>query len=138
MSKNTPINNLVCIIELFNQTIAEANMRSFYTKIVGVTFNNHNGSQRQQLITDMTRHYQRRGFVALHLLRQQNNPHDKNAVAVLDPHGRQLGYLSRQVARTIAPVIDNGGSVSATAVNITGGTPKNFGVNLRLEYSVAA
>ena len=104
-------------------------MRSFYTKIVGVTFDNSNGTSRQSLIADLDNLP-----CDLQLERQQENPHDCNAVAVLDPQGRQLGYLSRAVADQIARLLDLGSTVQVQATQVTGGWPFNYGVNLRLEY----
>ena len=113
-------------------------MRSFYTKIVGVTFANPSGEARQKLIQRMLQEYKRQGLVGLQLQRQLHNAHDCNAVAVLDLQGRQLGFLSRQVARTVAPLIDKGVAVQASAINVTGGDPRFLGVNLKISWPQAA
>ena len=64
-------------------------MNSFFTKIVGVSFENPNGSSRQDLITELE------GLPCpLTLNREHNNPHDENAISVMDSQGRQLGFLS--------------------------------------------
>ena len=104
-------------------------MRSFFTKIVGVTFDNPNGTSRQNLIAELSNLP-----CSLSLKRQEDNPHDNNAVAGFDPNGRQLGFLSREVAIQVANLLDNGTKVQAQATQVTGGWPFNYGVNLKVEY----
>ena len=73
------------------------------------------------------------GVVRLRLKREPHNPYDHNAVAVLDAAGRQLGYLSRQVAETAASCMDRGVGVHAAVTAITGGgLTQHFGVNIRV------
>ena len=104
-------------------------MRSFFTKIVGVSFENENGSSRQDLITELDS-----VPCSLELRRIFDNPHDENAIAVIDPKGRQLGYLSRNIAEQMAPIIDSGLIVQANAVQVTGGWPLHYGVNIQIHY----
>ena len=104
-------------------------MQSFFTKIVGVSFENTNGSSRQDLISELE------GLPCpLTLTREHNNPHDENAIAVMDTQGRQLGFLSRNIAEQMAPIIDSGLLVKAHAVQVTGGWPLNYGVNIQIHY----
>ena len=43
------------------------------------------------------------------LEREPNNPHDFNAIKVLDPTtGEHLGYVAREVSRDLAPELDSG------------------------------
>ena len=104
-------------------------MRSFFTKIVGVSFENTNGVSRQELITELEA-----VPCSLGLRRHYDNPHDENAIAVIDPKGRQLGFLSRYIAQQMAPIIDSGLSVQAHAIQVTGGWPLNYGVNIQVHY----
>jgi len=104
-------------------------MRSFYTKIVGVSFDNDNGISRQDIIPDLDTIP-----CPLELRRIPNNPHDENAIAVIDPKGRQLGYLSRNIAEQMAPMMDSGLNVRAQAIQVTGGWPLNCGVNIQVQY----
>ena len=104
-------------------------MRSFFTKIVGVSFENTNGSSRQDIITELE------GLPCpLTLRREHENPHDENAIAVMDPNGRQIGFLSRNIAEQMAPISDSGLRVMANAVQVTGGWPLNYGVNIQVHY----
>lgn len=45
---------------------------------------------------------------ALTLRREPDNPHDRNAVAVFDACGQQLGYVPRADAPAVAKVMDSG------------------------------
>jgi hypothetical protein len=44
----------------------------------------------------------------LALVRIRDRPFDPNSVAVLDPEGRQLGYLPAAHGRVLAPLLDAG------------------------------
>ena len=105
-------------------------MRSFFTKIVGVSFENENGSARQALIAELDS-----VPCMLSLVRECENPHDCNAIAVFDGKGRQLGYLSRNIADQMAKVMDAGLHVQAHAMQVTGGWPLHYGVNIKVMYS---
>ncbi|TWU67658.1 HIRAN domain-containing protein [Crateriforma conspicua] len=47
------------------------------------------------------------------LVRERNNVHDENAVAVYNLDRQQLGYLKREVAAWFAPIMDRGKDVRA-------------------------
>ena len=40
------------------------------------------------------------------LWREKENPHDCNAIMVLVPEEQQLGYLQRDTAKVLAPLMD--------------------------------
>ena len=110
-------------------------MPLFYTKIVGVTFANQDGSDRQEIIEDLDDLLQQTSHVSLVLVRDPQNPYDHNAIQVHDEQGRQLGYLSRSVCETLAPMMDNGIEVQCTLSQITGHSlDQNFGINLQISY----
>jgi single-stranded-DNA-specific exonuclease len=95
---------------------------SFPTKIMGTTFEG-----RQDVVAGLVPGQH------LELRRQPDNPHDGNAVAVYfgDFH---LGYLRKQIAKHLAPLIDSGVRYRARIEHVTGGTQgKNFGVNIRVD-----
>jgi single-stranded-DNA-specific exonuclease len=56
------------------------------------------------------------------LKREPDNPHDKNAIAVLREDGDQIAYLSRDNAEWVAPLMDEGQELEAKIKWITGGT----------------
>ncbi len=104
-------------------TIADA--WRFHTKIAGVSFEG-----RQDVIAGL------RAGAPLELLRQPDNPHDPNAIAV--HYGTlQLGFFNRRLAAHIAPLIDAGARYRARIASLTGAsTPaqeKFRGVNVLVE-----
>ena len=103
-------------------------MRSFHTKIVGVTFDNPNGESRQAVIRNLYLQTQTPFSVDLSL--DLTNPYDANAVAVYSPTGDQVGFLSRNVASQVSKWIRQGIDVKATATHITGGRGYHYGINL--------
>jgi len=56
------------------------------------------------------------------LIRQPNNPYDKNAVAVTRVDGSILGYISREEAPSFARHLDSGLKIYAEIHGIYGGT----------------
>ncbi len=101
--------------------------RSFHTKVVDVTHPNPDGTSRQQIIRRC-----RRGE-ALLLVREPDNLFDSNAVKVCRETGEQIGYLYREVAEEVAPLLDAGKRVEAVISSLTGGgwfSGKSPGVNL--------
>ena len=121
-------------------------VRSIRTKIRGVTKENPDGVNRQQIIS----HCCRCGD-ALFLVREPNNPVDHNAIQVRrvvysavpdQPRlGEQLGYVSHELAEELAFRMDHFGHVLfAKILNLTGGGEdgEDFGVNIEVdEYEPA-
>ena len=71
--------------------------------------------------------------ITIHLVRDLGNEADPNAVAivveVIGKGSYQLGFLKKEHAQVIAPLLDKG--VTARLENITGGNRfKNFGANI--------
>jgi cold shock CspA family protein len=63
------------------------------------------------------------------LRREPDNPHDRNAVAVLRQNGRKFGYVNRLLAAALAPHMDAYGlPVLATVTALTGGVRIRFTV----------
>lgn len=97
-------------------------LTSFYTKIVGVTKNS-----RQEIIKKMCYSGQR-----LQLVREKNNACDFNAVMVLCGN-TQIGYLSKDIAQKIAPLMDKGQEFECIVQKVTGGGNNFYGVNIKIE-----
>ena len=97
----------------------------FNTKLAGVSFEG-----RQDIAAGV------RPGALLELRRQPDNPHDANAIAAF--YGAlQLGFLKREMAQKLAPLIDGEGrrySAEVTAVT-GGGKGRSFGVNIRVKRS---
>lgn len=103
-------------------------VRSFYTKIVGVSHKNPDGSSRQKIIARCS------VGERLRLVREPDNPHDSQAIAVVRESGEQLGYISSDVAFRLADEIDNGKRFAARISDITcGGDRSVRGVNILID-----
>jgi len=95
---------------------------SFPTKVMGVSFEG-----RQDLVAGLS------PGLELELRRQPDNPVDANAIAV--HYGAlHIGFLRKQIAKHLAPLIDGGMRYKARIEHVTGGKDgKNYGVNIRVE-----
>jgi HIRAN domain len=97
----------------------------FHTKIVGVTYQNSDGSYRQKLIRKC------RLFESLLLDHEEDNPHDANAVRVCRQNGQQLGYLDGGLAEEIVRKSNRGYRFATFVKEVTGGRKGEWlGVNL--------
>lgn len=92
---------------------------SFYSKIVGVTFDG-----RQRFIPGLSTGEE------LQLRRERWNQYDSNAIAVYDGRGNQLGYISKELASNMAPMMDGGAQYRITVTSVTGGNGYSYGVNV--------
>ena len=99
----------------------------FYTKLRGVSFDD-----RQERIAELT------AGASLALLREPNNPADGNAIACLTESGDKIGYLSRQIAAQLAPLMDLGATYHAEVSQITGDDAQHRGVNILVRSDIAA
>lgn len=70
-------------------------------KVVGVSFDNSDGRNRQNIIKDMTTNS------AVFLNREPQNQYDINAIAVMTIDG-QIGYISKDYSSILAPMMDKG------------------------------
>ena len=110
-------------------------MTSFHTKLAGVTRENSDGTSRQDVIEDLEEEIAENGPVKLRVRREPANPYDSNAIAVLAPDGRQLGYFSAKVAATLAPLVDRGAPIEVVVAAVTGGgLTHHYGVNVEVTY----
>ena len=100
----------------------ERSVRHFFTKVVGTTYKNADGSSRQEII-DMLLTGEK-----LELENEDDNPVDPNAVAVHSECG-QVGYLSRSLAEQVLQGSDQGKRYMVFVKEITGEPPRH-GVNL--------
>ncbi len=98
--------------------------QSFYTKLVGVTFDG-----RQDYIKRL------KANTPLRLEREPENEHDSNAVRVLSSNGGDLGFLNKKLVKKLAPLMDSGISYNCRVTDVTGNDDggKNLGVNVVVE-----
>ena len=110
--------------------------RELWTKVVGVTFSNTEEAEgrrdRQRIIEDALLD----GHPFLELIREPENPHDKNAISVWFDQ-EKVGYLSADLVADLSPLFDKGGTIAPFDCEITGGTLDNptLGVNLGLQIT---
>ncbi len=103
--------------------------RVIHTKTAGVTRGN-----RQTLLYRLTRYSA--DLISVTLRREPENAADKNAVqviaAVKGKGSAVMGYLNRQLAEAIAPLLDKGKQVLAKFEAVTGGAEYylNYGLNV--------
>ncbi|RMG98279.1 MAG: hypothetical protein D6706_07435 [Chloroflexi bacterium] len=107
------------------------------TKIAGVSFDNDDGSSRQEIIRRRVRSGQ-----TLRLIREPGNKYDRNAIGVwvewkrplLGMKRAQVGHIGSHISAEIAPLIDAGWTAEATVMSITGGTRRKNarGVNIKI------
>jgi hypothetical protein len=101
-------------------------IKHFFTKVVGVTFKNDDGSDRQEFIRQCM------VLDALELKHDPDNPFDPNAVAVFR-ESQQLGHLKRELAPEIVYYVRNGWRVSALVASVQrrgSGARRKAGVNI--------
>lgn len=85
--------------------------RTIVTRVVGVSYGN-----RQQVIASLNK------GEAVYLVRDPENNHDTNAVEIVCKDQQQIGFLNRDMAALIAPVLDGcEGVLRASVVALTGG-----------------
>ena len=74
------------------------------------------------------------------LRREQNNAHDRNAVqvvaAVKGKGSAVLGYLNKQLAAAVAPLMDKGAEIVSRFQAVTGGEERYLNHGLNVEIAV--
>lgn len=71
------------------------------------------------------------------LKREPRNPHDPNAICVMAHAGGKtmdVGYVPRELAAQVAPVMDNGTFVKIDNYSITGGKGYTYGLGLNIRW----
>lgn len=106
-------------------------LRRIETKTAGVTRGN-----RQKLLARLARYSPE--DITISLQRERDNKADRNAVqviaAVRGKGSAVMGYLNRQLAAAIAPLLDKGKRVVSAFKAITGGEDYflNYGLNISI------
>lgn len=99
-------------------------VKDFYTKVVGVTFNNDDGTSRQNIIKNCKAGED----IIFKPLPTEQYP---DAIGVFNKSGQQLGHLSQGVAAEIKNKYGYN-PMSVTVSNITGGGDLSYGCNLHI------
>lgn len=100
------------------------NKEFFYTKVVGVTFENRQKYIQNLQIGDK-----------IELVREPDNEYDSLAIGIFCGNYK-IGYLKKELAKYLAPNIDKGVFYEGYICNKTGGKDKNLGVNIFVEREI--
>ena len=106
-------------------------LRTIHTKAAGVTF-----GRRQGLLDRLSRYNSE--DITIKLQRETDNEHDPNAVqiiaAVKGKGSAVMGYIGRELAKVIDPLLDKGKEIKADFEAITGGHDYklNYGLNVAI------
>ncbi len=95
-------------------------------KTVGVSKENADGSSRQDIIKNEIAEDD-----PIQLEHEADNAYDPHAIKVLTATGKQIGYLSKDVAPRIQSAIENEAQIHAKVSWVSGN--KMMGVGLRVE-----
>jgi hypothetical protein len=101
----------------------------FYTKVVGVTKENDCNEDIQELLCGLSATSP--DLLDLSFEHEEDNPYDKNAIKVFCDNDH-IGYLSRDIAKRIAYLVDDG-RVAGEVNAITGGNGKKYGCNILIK-----
>jgi len=101
-------------------------MNTIHSKVAGVIKTNRDGSSRQEIINELSE------YDILTLEREPNNTYDQNAIKVLTDDRRQIGYLTKELAAKLAPLMDAGQEIECDLKEITGLDQDAQGVNIEL------
>lgn len=99
------------------------------TKIVGVTQFNDKGFPIQMLLRDLN------AGDRLIFIRDYGNQYDENAIKIYSLEGDHIGYVSKELAKKIAPFLDKNTDydLEGLVLQVTGGEEgKSFGCNIRI------
>lgn len=110
--------------------------KGFYTKVVGTTFLNDDGSSRQSILAGL-KDVSEEKPVPLRIELEPDNPYDKNAIKVcLDTKtGECIGYLSVKVLDEIHGWLREGFEILVEGVCLLGGACNfpSYGLNIWIE-----
>ncbi len=99
-------------------------IEDFHTKVVGVTFNNDDGTSRQAIIKNC-----KAGEDII--FKPVPTAEYPDAIGVFNKRGQQLGHLSAELAAEIKNKYGYN-PMSVTVSNITGGGDLSYGCNLHI------
>ena len=95
--------------------------KKIFSKVAGVTY-----GDRQAMLTYVSKGLQ------LRAVREPGNPYDFNAIKILNGY-QHLGYISKDLAATIAPLLDSGkNDIEVIAQEVTGQEKGIYGLNIKI------
>lgn len=97
--------NIISMENELNRRKRKMKIQNVDLKVVGVTFTNEDtGEKRGQIIRELA-DSKKPEEISIELVREKNNQYDMNAVKVM-ADGRQIGYIGKEYAAIIAPLMD--------------------------------
>ncbi len=107
-------------------------LRRMEVRAVGVTHGN-----RQKLLERLTRYSAE--DITVTLRREKNNTHDHNAIQIVagvrSKGSAVIGYINRELAAALAPLLDKGATI-ASRFNVVVGGERGYNYGLALEITV--
>ena len=98
-----------------------------YSKVAGVTFKNDKEEDIQTILPKLV------NGAELTFVREPNNIYDKNAIKIYVYKLVHIGHVKKELAETIAPLMDSGCLVHGYVSQITGGDNENsYGCNYKI------
>ena len=99
------------------------------TKVVGVSFKNNDGIERQELIKNLTPED------TLTIEKEENNPYDVNS-HVIKNKDSIIGHVSRNLAQDLVNKVKEGQKlIGIKEFKVTGEKKHTLGVNITLELA---
>jgi hypothetical protein len=96
--------------------------RLIYSKVRGVTKQNDDGIYRQNILARLARYPEK--DVSLSFRREEDNMYDSNAIMIIAHVNNKgwacVGYLSRDLSKEVAPLLDSGYQGILFFLGITG------------------
>ena len=97
--------NIISMENELNRRKRKMKIQNVDLKVVGVTFTNEDtGEKRGQIIRELA-DSKKPEEISIELVREKDNQYDMNAVKVM-ADGRQIGYIGKEYAAIIAPLMD--------------------------------
>lgn len=100
--------------------------------IAGVSYENDDGTSRQRIISGLV------SGSLLRFLRDPGNPHDENAIRILDSQGRQCGFVPKDIAKLLARELEAGTEYETRVVEVVGGGACHYGCKVRCQRSTGS
>ena len=97
--------NIISMKNELNRRKVKMKIQNVDLKVVGVTFTNEGtGEKRGQIIRELAEN-KKPEEISIELVREKDNQYDMNAVKVM-ADGKQIGYIGKEYAAIIAPLMD--------------------------------
>ncbi len=120
---NDDIGSGLSALDSHRPEIKSRNLRTieYYTKVSGVTY-----GERQRYIATL------RAGEQLSMRRERQNQFDQNAIALYDSREHHLGYVPKEIASNLAPIMDAGERLDAVVMSVSGGNGYSYGLNIKI------